>query len=160
MKNAPVHKAKFSNMIKCIFFITTFVPAFTYAQTRGTVEVVKDARIDTFIARRSGLKVNRAVVAGSSTAAPVYVPTTGYRVQIFSGSARKDAYEAQARFQQEYPNLRTYISYHEPYFKVHAGDFRTRLEAEKLVQELRKAFTSLFIIQEKINPPKADVAND
>jgi hypothetical protein len=83
----------------------------------------------------------------------------GYRVQIFSGSNRKDAFSAQARLQDEYPELRTYIIYHEPNFKVRAGDFRTRLEAEKLMQELKPSFSSLFIISEKINPPKADTNN-
>jgi hypothetical protein len=57
-------------------------------------------------------------------------------------------------------DIRTYISYTEPDYKVRAGDFRTRLEAEKLMQELRGKFTSLFIIPGKINPPKAITGND
>lgn len=138
-------------MIRCVFFIALFIPAISIAQTRGKVEVIKDPLIDTLIARRSALKGSKAVSEFSSN---------GYRVQIFSGSNRKDAYDAQAKFQGEFPEMRTYITYHEPYFKVHAGDFRTRLEAEKLMQQLKGAFTGLFIIAEKINPPKADMSND
>ncbi|WP_299515256.1 SPOR domain-containing protein [Mucilaginibacter sp.] len=147
MKNTPVYKANFSNIFRCIFFIAIFIPAISYAQDRGTVEVVKDPRIDTFMARRANLK---------SSMAAVYASSYGYRVQIYSGSSRKDAYDVQARFTDTYPGMRTYISYSEPNYKVHAGDFRTRLEAEKLKQELGRSFTSLFIIEEKINPPKAD----
>lgn len=123
------------------------------AQTRGKVEVDKDPRIDTLAARK--LEVNRpntAVISSSGTYSSI--STDGYRVQFFSGSSRDDAYAAQERFRQKYPDIRTYISYREPSFKVHAGDFRTRMEAAKLMQELRGKFTSLFIIPEKINPPE------
>ena len=61
--------------------------------------------------------------------------------------------------QSEYPELRTYIIYNEPNFKVRAGDFRTRLEAEKMEEDLKKWFDGMFIISEKINLPKAD-SND
>jgi hypothetical protein len=128
-----------------------FVPALSSAQTRGKVEVIKDPLIDTLIARRSTLNKNN--ITGDET-------TSGYRVQIFFGSSRQAAYDAQAKFNEEYPEHRTYITYNEPNFKVRAGDFRTRLEAEKLLKEISPMFTSLFIIPEKINPPKTDNSND
>ncbi len=174
MKNASVYKANFSNIARCIFFIVIFIPAIAYAQKRGTVEVIKDPRIDTFIARRSNLKVSHVAAKTIATAVPpitgtaaIYLPITGpkvqingFRVQIFTGSDRKDAYDMQAKFQEKYPGVRTYITYIEPDFKVRVGDMRTRLEAEKLMQELRKDFVSLFIIQEKINIPKVNTPND
>jgi hypothetical protein len=157
MKNASVYKAIFSNIAGCIFFITIFIPATAQAQTRGTVEVIKDARIDTLVARRASLKV----VGGTSTASAVYSTSSyGYRVQIYSGSSRKEAYDVQSRFMNEHPGMRTYIAYTEPNYKVRAGDFRSRLEAERLMQELRGRFTSLFIIEGKINPPKPGTGND
>jgi hypothetical protein len=155
MKNASVYKAIFSIIAGCLFFIVIFAPAVSYAQTRGTVEVVKDARIDTLAARRAGLKAG-----GTSGSISYSYSGYGYRVQIYNGSSRKEAYDAQARFNQQYADIRTYISYTEPDYKVRAGDFRTRLEAEKLMQELRGKFTSLFIIPGKINPPKAITGND
>ena len=36
------------------------------------------------------------------------------------------------------------------------SDFRTRMEASKMMAQLRSAFPVLFIISEKINPPKLD----
>ena len=129
------------------------MPIFTFGQERGKVEVIKDSRIDTLIAKRFSLK---------STAASKVIPysSRGYRVQIYSGSNRTAAYDAQAKFQSKYPEQRTYITYTEPYFKVKAGDYRIRLEAEKIMQQLKGNFTSLFIISEKINPSKADTSND
>ena len=60
----------------------------------------------------------------------------------------------QAKFQEEFPDIRSYVIYNEPNFKVRAGDFRTRMEAEKLQDALKKWFTGTFIITEKINPPQ------
>jgi hypothetical protein len=147
------HKAKPAFIKYCIFFMLILASTQTFAQqVRGRVEVIKDPLVDTLIAKR--FEMNNA--AGVPSAFSSY----GYRVQIFSGSNRKDAYSAQARLQDQYPELRTYIIYSEPNFKVRAGDFRTRLEAQKLMQELRSSFSSLFIISEKINPPKTDPDND
>jgi len=122
----------------------------SFAQERGKVEVVKDPRIDTLIARRQSLKAKT----------PAALSSNGFRVQIYSGPVRADAYNAQTKFQAKYPDLRTYISYNEPDFKVKTGDFRTKLEAEKLKQQLQGLFTSLFVIAEKINTPKAETGND
>jgi hypothetical protein len=128
----------------CCFFII-LLTAHAAAQTRGRVEVVKDSRIDTLIARRHAPK--KAGGFGNAYS------TFGYRVQFFSGSNRREAFRAQEQFQEMYPEYRTYISYKEPNFKVKAGDFRSRLEASKLMQQLRSQFSSLFILSERINPP-------
>ena len=63
-----------------------------------------------------------------------------------------DDKNAQAKFQERFPDQRTYISYSEPYFKVHVGDFRTRLEAEKMQNELKAWFSGMFIVTEKVTP--------
>jgi hypothetical protein len=142
-----------SSSIKCLLFLTAgFLPFLSFAQTRGKVEVIKDPLIDTLIARRPTL--NRTNLnTGEET-------VNGYRVQIFFGSSRQAAYAAQEKFREEYPDLRTYITYVEPNFKVQAGDFRTRLEAEKLRNDLTQMFSTMFIISGKINPPKVDTSND
>ena len=153
MKNALSYKkAKPSHIRCCIFFMLIIFSTVASAQTRGTVEVIKDPLIDTLMARRTSI--------GAKAGAPGAETASGYRVQIFFGSSRQAAYDAQAKMNEEYPELRTYISYTEPNFKVRAGDFRTRLEAQKLVEEVRPMFTSIFIIPEKINIPKSETSND
>jgi hypothetical protein len=130
----------------CLLFGMFFLPSMLFAQQRGKVEVVKDPKVDSL--------VEDYVVGGKGNT--ITSSSDGYRVQIFSGSDRKAAYDAQAKFQAKYPELSAYLSYRAPNFKVRVGDYRTRLEAEKLIQDLRSAFNGLFIIQEKINPPKLD----
>ena len=80
----------------------------------------------------------------------------GYRVQVFYGLDRREAFNEQNRFKSLYPNLRSYITYKEPNYYLRVGDFKTRLEAQDLLTELRANFPTLFIFREKINVPEVD----
>ncbi|HEX3386677.1 MAG TPA: SPOR domain-containing protein [Mucilaginibacter sp.] len=131
-------------IISCLALCFLFAGAVS-AQTRGKVEVVKDPRIDTLAAKRAEL--NKSVGLGQMM---------GFRVQLYSGSVRKDAYNIQARFQQDFPDIRSYVTYTEPNFKVRAGDFRTRMEAEKFQDQLKRTYEGTFIVTEKINPPQTE----
>ncbi len=135
-------------------FLILFVCFFrAFSQTKtGVVEVVKDPLIDSLIARRVAVSKG---ISGNGSPLVIY----GYRVQIFFGTDRKEAYNEQARFKFLYPELNTYISYTQPNYRVKIGDFRTRMEAQKVMNELRVAFKTLFIFSEKINPPKIEDTN-
>ncbi len=126
-----------------------FLAARSSAQTRGQVMVIKDARIDSLIAHRLiDTKSPLGKIANSSG--------RGYRVQFFISPNRNEVYAKQAVFNELYPDLRTYIIYQEPNYKIKAGDFRTRLEAQKLMHDIRPQFPTLFLLSEKINLPKID----
>lgn len=149
MNSLSKHKINLKGIgqiIACCLFLFVISPSLSHAQTRGTLEIHQDQRIDTLEARRL------EAAKGSGNSGSGYVTTNGYRVQFYIGTSRSDAYNAQAKFNEKFPEVHTYITYREPNFKVHAGDFRTRLEANKFIQELRPLFPSLFIISEKINP--------
>ena len=132
-------------LLLSMFFLT----AKSSAQTRGQVEVVKDARIDSIIAHRLIATKSPLGKIGNSSG-------YGYRVQFFISSNRNEIYAKQAAFNELYPDLRTYIIYQEPNYKLKAGDFRTRLEAQKLMRDIRPQFPTLFLVSEKINLPKLD----
>ena len=144
MNTTATYYKALSKIIGCCLFFLAALNA--HAQTRGTVEVIKDPRIDTLAARRL-----EAAKMGSP-AGVTTITTNGYRVQFYSGASRAEAYDAQAKFVNKYPDIHTYINYREPNFQVRAGDFRTRLEAAKQMQDMRPVFPVLFIISDKINP--------
>ena len=65
----------------------------------------------------------------------------GYRIRIFAESgvgAKEEQQRARARFLSHYPKIDAYYRYDEPYFKVYVGDCRTRSEALKLYDEVKK----------------------
>lgn len=79
------------------------------------------------------------------------VTASGYRVQIYSGANRTDAYAAQAKFKQIYKDLNTYVGYEQPNYRVKVGDFTNRNHAQALMNQLKKSFNSVFIFTETVN---------
>jgi hypothetical protein len=145
--------------MKLIFTcILSLIGIASFAQTKGTVTEVKDPRIDSLILKRAELNKKDADITIRANG-PI-VSQMGYRVQIYYGSDRRAVYKEQARFASLHPNLITYITYREPNYYLRAGDFRTRLEAQKLMSELRSTYPTLFIFREKINAPTLDYSNE
>jgi len=129
----------------------------TFAQTKGTVTIIKDPLIDSLIAKRIELNTKKPTTTNPISSVPV--SQIGYRVQIFYGLDRRQTFSEQAKFKSLYPRINSYITYREPNYYLRVGDFRTRLEAQNLLNELRSIFPTLFIFREKINAPNLDVSN-
>ncbi|MBK0381351.1 SPOR domain-containing protein [Pedobacter sp. SD-b] len=138
---------KFKNNILIIAF--TLASFFASAQNEAKVTVVKNPLIDSLIARRIAL--TKGVLKDGTT-----IPVYGYRVQIYYGPDRKQAYNEQARFKSYYPEYETYLSYMQPNYSIKVGDFRNKADAQKLSNDLRPAFPTVFVFNLPINPLKAD----
>lgn len=83
----------------------------------------------------------------------------GYRVHIYMDSgnrARLNTQRAQSEFERKYPGVQAYIVYDEPYFKLRAGDFRTRLDARRFLEKIRKDYSAAYIVIDRINFPEMD----
>ncbi|MBR6277623.1 MAG: SPOR domain-containing protein [Bacteroidales bacterium] len=81
----------------------------------------------------------------------------GYSVQIFFGSgtdAQSKAEKVVKDFKQDFNDEDADIVYEAPYFKVHAGNCRSRLEATRLKKQVENKFPGCFIVECKINYPK------
>lgn len=122
------------------------------AQERGEVEVVADPLISLMQRNRKGTNITATStpkrVVDKKTA--TRTTTMGFRVQIYSGSDRSAAYAEQARFKKLYRDIDTYLSYEEPNYRVKVGDFRSRSEAQALMQGLRRQFNNVFVFTEEI----------
>lgn len=81
----------------------------------------------------------------------------GYSVQIFFDSgveAQKKAENVVEKFKKDFSDEDVYVFYEAPYFKVRAGNCRTRLEATRLKKSIELQFPGSFIIECKISYPK------
>ena len=141
-------------LVACCFF-----SAGLSAQTRGRVTIEKDPLIDSLIAKRIQLSIAAPSTPSAGTVitkSGVIVAQMGYRVQVFYGSDRREVFSQQAKFNGLYPSQNTYITYKQPNYYLRVGDFRTRLDAQRFMNELRSEFPTLFIFREKINAPSLD----
>lgn len=77
----------------------------------------------------------------------------GYRIMLFmsnSQSARADAFAACDSLAVRMPQLKTYVTYDNPYFKVAAGNCTTQEEALILLERIKPTFPKAFIMRESI----------
>lgn len=83
----------------------------------------------------------------------------GYRIRIYSESgvgAKEEQQRVRAKFLSHFPTIDAYYRYDEPYFKVYVGDCRTRSEAQKLYDDVRKNFPNPIIVEDYINLKSSD----
>ncbi len=76
--------------------------------------------------------------------------TDGYRIQIMYTDVRAEAYKSKGQMYKEFPDLKSYVEYEEPYYKLRIGDFKTRLEATYFMQQVTPLYTGAFIVKDKI----------
>ncbi len=77
----------------------------------------------------------------------------GFRVQIDFGQERNAVTKTKSDFSVKYSTVSSYITYKQPYFKVSVGDFRTRLEAVRFLNTVKKDYPAAFVVAERIFPP-------
>ncbi len=83
----------------------------------------------------------------------------GYRVKIFAETGRKArsrANDLRVNFNSEQDTVKAYVVYLDPNFEVHAGDFRTKLEAASLLKKLSEDYSEAYVVKTIINFPELE----
>ena len=81
---------------------------------------------------------------------------SGFRIRLYFASSRTAREESAAvlrRFSAMYPGIQAYRSYASPNFKVSVGNFRTRLDAEALLRQIKADFPDAFSVRERFKYP-------
>jgi hypothetical protein len=129
------------------FFLTTFslITFSCFAQDAVTdsssVIVHKDSRLDLLIKKQSQLneETNKKKTA------------RGYRLLVVNSNKREDAINAKTKLYQFFPELKTYLYYQAPYFKLKAGNFKDRKDAEDYQKKLNSFFPNgVFVMSDLI----------
>jgi hypothetical protein len=76
--------------------------------------------------------------------------TDGYRIQITYTDIRSDAYKSKGQMYKDFPDIKSYVEYEEPSYKLRIGDFKTRLEATFYLQQVTPLYPGAFIVKDKI----------
>lgn len=119
------------------------------AQNKGELKLNQDAKIETLIEKQ-----HQIYSIDSSF--------SGYRIHIFmeiGNHALKHAEEVKKRFESEFPDIPIYLTYAEPNFRLRAGNFRNRVEAEKCLRRIKPKFREAFVTSDIIYQPKIELKN-
>lgn len=115
------------------------------AQTDSTSSIVihKDPRVDWLIKKQA--QINEATTRDARRNMP------GYRIQVINTSDRNAAISAKTKIYQLYPELKAYLLYQAPYFRLRVGNFKDKEEAEDYKKSLTKEFpNSVFLVRDTI----------
>ena len=74
----------------------------------------------------------------------------GYRIQVYSGQERNKATEINNSITIELGDISSYLIYQQPNFKVRVGDFKTRLEAFRVLIQIKSVYTTAFIVRDEV----------
>ena len=120
--------------------------AMSFAQSNGSLNVSQDDRIENLIAKQRQLyKIDSSF--------------SGYRIHVFmeiGNEALKNAEEVKKQFEKAFPDIPIYLTYAEPYFRLRAGNFRNRVEAEQCLRRIKPKFKEAFVTADMIYRPKLD----
>ena len=134
---------KIGMSLLALFLISGVLAQDTEHNTLHHIAVSKDSRIDSLV------KKNREINE------EVYFKTVrnmqGFRLQVINTNDRNKALSVKTRLLSDFPEEKTYFIYHSPYFKIQMGNFRTREDAEQLMQKVKTIYPSgVFIVPSKI----------
>ena len=77
----------------------------------------------------------------------------GYRIRLFfdnKQSARTESEELEKEFQLQFPQIPTYRSYTNPFFKVVVGDYRTKSDAIRELNKILPFYPKAIVVKESI----------
>jgi hypothetical protein len=74
----------------------------------------------------------------------------GWRIQIITTDDRRKMEAAKSKFETMYPEIFLKWEHIVPYYKIKIGAYKTKLDLQAFLQELREEFPSAFPIPDKV----------
>lgn len=108
------------------------VTSYLHAQDRN-ITVNQDPKFEQLLNEKRKINVSNAV-------------NDRYKIQIFSGDSEK-AKKTLIEFKQEFSDIDGTIVFNTPNYKVWIGNFKTRIEAEKNLIEIKKKYNNVHLIK-------------
>lgn len=138
--------------MKSLFAVITLFTSFnlfaqdtTWHKTADTASVIvhKDPRIE--------LLVKKQIQINEETSREARRAGKGYRLLVINTNKRDEAVAAKTTVYTFFPELKSYLIYQTPYFKLKVGNFKERKDAEEYRERLQKYFPKgVFIMNDTI----------
>lgn len=129
-------------LVVSLFIINvSFAQADSSFQNAASVIVNKDPRIEMLVRKQASIN--------SATKKNYGYKTKGYRLMVMNTNKRDEAIEAKTKVYTYFPELKAYLIYQAPFFRLKAGNFLSRGDAERYRKQLNALFPKgVFIIND------------
>lgn len=141
-----------SLLLSAMFILNTTDGFAQDSAESNSIVVHKDSRID--------LLINKQAQINEETSRNSRKTGKGYRLMIISTNKRDEAIAAKTKIYTYFPELKAYLWHQSPYYKVKAGNFKDRKEAEVYQQKVNAYFPKGVFIMNDIVELKLDKPRD
>lgn len=125
---------KFYTNIKPFFlFILLFQISLNSYSQEGIVNVTQDPKFEQLLNEKR--KINSSITI-----------TDRYKIQIFNGDNENSKKQLMA-FKKDFSTIDCTIVFSTPLYKVWVGNFKSRIEAERNLIEIKKKFPKAFLVK-------------
>jgi hypothetical protein len=120
--------------MKLILIILILIPFSIYSQN---INIKFESGIDSLILKNNTIQQKKDGVLG-------------WRIQLKFKSTKEEIKKTRAEFIKLYPETPTYLTYESPYYRICVGNFRTKNEALKLNNFIRRNFVEAYPVKKII----------
>jgi hypothetical protein len=139
-------------MKRLIIILSLFISIQSLAQTdTSSIIVHKDPRIDLLVKKQ--VEINEVTTRNARR----FVP--GFRILVVNTNDRNKALSAKSKLYQQFPDLNVYLMYQAPFYKLKAGNFKERKEADDYLPSIQRLFPSgVYVVRDtiEVNPEPAN----
>ncbi|MCF8713350.1 SPOR domain-containing protein [Joostella atrarenae] len=128
------HKKQLTLVVSALIFsgITHAQSSVKTSKEVGKINIEQDARIEKLVAYKTNINKTD--------------DEKHYKIQIYNGTL-EGAQKAKQEFNREFKDIVSDIAFETPNYKVRVGQFRTRLEADRYLIEVKEDYPSAFLLQ-------------
>ena len=124
--------------MRFISFVFCLLVCLTTFSQNGKITIDGDPRIDSLMIQQTKINNQKDGISG-------------YRIQIKNTTTQKDANTLRTQFSRDFPELKSYLRYNAPYYKIRIGDYLTKLEAQKDLIKIKKKYKGAYPIPCPVN---------
>ena len=106
------------------------------AQEEGVIKVESSESVKALIAKKLAYNKSLSFIEG-------------FKIQLFYGS-EQGAIKVKEDFNSVFPKIESELKFHSPDWKVWVGSYKTRLEADNALVEIKEGFQSAIIRPAKV----------
>ena len=125
--------------MKVVVFIIYFFPVLIFSQSENnTFEIRNEKGIESLVNKYENILKNTGGI-------------NGWRLQLKFKAKESEIIKIKLKFIKLYPNIPVFLEYQEPYYRIRVGNCRTKLEALKIKDLIKKHFTDTYPVPEIIS---------
>ena len=150
-------------MQKVLFFLALVISLPGIAQVDTTENPVDSNSVIIHKDPRLDLLIKKQAQVNEETSREGRRTDKGYRLMIISTNNRDEAIAAKTKIYTYFPELKAYLWHQSPYYKVKAGNFKDRKDAEAYQKRLNTYFPNgVFIMKDviEVKPSKNNSVED